>query len=315
VFDDCIWITDSYSDISLSSPASGLVILSPFTGHEMWMQQAEQTNVEVSSQKKYWGNLRGLERITQDKIYRLHPVLEPQGGGGPSSYRRLTVLEYNDDLDFVNSFTSTSATPAPNENFFPTLSSDVEEVYDFWYDGTYFWVTPATFAGYDFYKFDSAWDFQGKYVLNGTAIPATGVYDIKGFSHNGNSYIYKISNESFGQIIPITETLTDADPFVSNTAQAGGIITAGTGKPIDNSNFPSYTSANIIVDMLLVSSSTHVVPGIYALVVKTVTFNNRRDLFLFRLEEETSNWTVKASKLLKSNVDIDNDSNILYMPY
>ena len=101
VFDDAFWIIDSLN----TRPPSGLAILTPFTGHPVWVQFAD---LELSSGSGVFGGSVGsagsfgshigLERVGSTTFR----VQRTSADGSTSAFHTALIQRYNDDLDYLS---------------------------------------------------------------------------------------------------------------------------------------------------------------------------------------------------------------------
>jgi hypothetical protein len=94
VFDDTFWLQERHD----GTQSSGLLVLSPFTGHRVWLRHVDPTT-SASPYGGQWVNHNGLE-IDSGTIYRLNltEVADPM-----SAVNNLIVAfeRYNFDLDYL----------------------------------------------------------------------------------------------------------------------------------------------------------------------------------------------------------------------
>lgn len=321
VFDDAIWMLDRSIGGSTRVP-SGLAILSPFTGHRLWVRYADPTPISVTvlgttTTNLGWPKLNGLERNTPNSIYRIIPTVQTSVTNVSG---QVVFGKYNDNLDLIDTITTLSTVTHQNDEF--SLGGDVNSYHDMWFDGTNYWVSNNEFTGFDLWKFDSSFDFVEKYVVN----TPTGIFQARGAHVNGKHVLYfgwlsttftnPIGGNGGGSgLFPVNIT-DSANP-------AGGVpgnydISYSTGKYINGAPFVGLKDSAEIMDVLEVTSSSHVIPGIYVLIrwkFGTSPFNDG-DLYLLRIEEQSTSWEIAAYTMLETNVaPAVGRREILFMDY
>lgn len=330
VFDDCLWETDVTFSATNTGFCSGLAIMSPWTSHPMWIRYAEQTAVDsiplagFPAIQKNWSSAIGLERASANNIYRLHP--NPQSDATTSSGQFL-VMQFNDMLDMSSSFATTSDSVAVGvvDNF-PFGTSTTITINDFWRNdstGNYL-VSNTINVGFDIWKFDSTFKYVNKYIFN----PPSGMFNTRGFFMNGNHYLYYgsfgptgTSNIISSGIYPVQIGAEGTDPYDGSANQPGvGTlwIWPGDVKFINGAPFVGTRSFAEILDIIYVPASTHVIPGVHALVRWTRpdgSFLN--DLYLVRIEETATSWEIRGITEIATaySTPAHGRRDLLYMSY
>jgi hypothetical protein len=286
VFDDTIWITD-ISPFGTTSKASGLAVLSPYTGHPLWVRYAELVN--DTSTDLNWPDYTGLERPSNNTIYRTSPTIVTTVTAVSG---RAAFQEFNDNLDYQGETLSTSAIGDPlNPNEFPLLG-DAVEWSDMMYDGTNYWVFNQDRVGVDAVKFDSSFNYVEKYVFN----PPTGVKEGRCAYLNGKHRIFDGVFAGGPQLVTqsgiIEWTAVDSS---DNGGATPGVITLGTEKIIDGEKEFGVKNFAEIFDMFEVTGAAHIPNGVYCLIrySGTAAFETRF-IHLLRLEEGVSTWSIVA---------------------
>jgi hypothetical protein len=334
VFDDCLWQTDVSFNQSVTPDTgfcSGLAIMSPYTGHPLWVRYADQTAVDsiplagFPAKKKNWSTGKGLERVTTNDIRRLHPNIQHDATLVSGQF---IIMQYNDMLDLTTSFATTSdsvETGLVDNVPLGVGSSTTIEVNDLWRDdvtGEY-WIANSNFAGFDVWKFDSSFKYINKYIFN----PNSGINNARGFFMNGNHYLFHGEFGATGTthirgsgIYPVRFGADGTEPYdnTSNQPQVGVLwIWPNEGKFINGAPFLGTRRFAEILDMIYVPSATHVVPGVYALVRWARAEGSFNDLYLLRLEETTDAWEIRAVTELDTSFLSPNQGRreLLYMTY
>lgn len=323
VFDDCLWMTDISSSSSIAGPnfgyPSGLAILSPHTGHRLWITYAEQNAVSVSTLSPgvldfNWSTMRGLERTGLNSIYRVVPRFQRST---TTSSGQLKFAQYNDSLDFVSATTTTSTHFSGNDEF-PLGGGTANAIHDMWFDGTYYWVSAAQFVGLDIWKFDSSLQYVTKYVCNSPS----GIHNARGAYLNGQNHLFYgvLAGTTLfagSGIFPMNVVTDGTNPF-ANDANPPGVgeidISFATAKYINGAPLLGVATFAEIMDIIEVSSSTHVKAGIYAIVSFTIGGSTR--LYLLRIEETSTSWEIVAITRMETGVgSFMRNRELLYMSY
>jgi len=329
VFNDCIWMTDVSLSSSFGGPnfgyPSGLAVLSPYTGHRMWLRYADMTPIDIDVfggiNKRNWGTGKGLERVSSNNIYRVAPIVA-KSTPTPTSGQFVFGC-YNDNLDLVTTITTISSSPN-GDNLFP-LGGAVISLSDFWFNGSNYFVANAEFVGFDLWKLDSSFSYVTKYVFN----RPSGIHNARGAYVNGQDVLfYFVLNNAPGDanfatsgIFPINFIDEGSDPF-DNSANLGPVgeaeISPATAKYINGAAQLGVAQTAEIMDLFEVTSSTHVVPGVYAIVRFKLNTNpfNGGDLYLLRLQETSTAWEIVALTRLETAVNsFMPRRELLYMGY
>jgi len=127
VFDDAIWITSNSGGSTLDGPPSGLAVMSPFTGHMMWVSKAEDANK--------WGTSRGLAQ-TGTSLYRVQRNV---------SAAAVNFTQY--DSATLDELSVTSS----------AYGGGTGQSVDLFFDGTNYWMTNTLVNSY--YRFDAAFGY------------------------------------------------------------------------------------------------------------------------------------------------------------
>ena len=327
IFNDCIWMTDVADTSSFGGPnfgyPSGLAILSPYTGHRMWVRYADMTPYTVDRllgalRDFNWGGSRGLERVSSNNIYRTSPLI--QRPTSPAS-GQFTFARYDDMLDFVTLFTTTSS--SPNADNLVPLGGDTAAVHDFWFNGSNYFIAAGQFVGFDMWKFDSSFHYVTKYIFN----RPSGIHNARGAYVAGKDVLFHGILDNGGVnfatsgIFPINFITDGSDPF-DNSANLGVVgeaeISYGTVKYINGQSKLGVAQSAEIMDLFEVTSATHVVPGVYAIVrfkLNTSPFDGG-DLYLLRIEEVANSWEIRSLTRLETSVgSFMSRRELLYMAY
>lgn len=313
VFNDCLWMTDRASTATTGGPffgyPSGLSILSPFTGHRMWVRYADQTPTTVTTspsvtQNFNWSTGVGLERLTTDTIVRLMPSVHRTTSNVSG---QLIFTTYNDMLDRLSSTTTTSASPN-GDNQFP-IGGNTSLLHDYWFDGSNYFVCNNVALGFDMWKFNSAFNYTTKYVFN----RPSGIHQARGAFINSTNVLFHgflsggLTNFAQSGIFPINFITDGTDPFDDSANQpfvGEAEISFGTVKYINGQSILGVAQSAEIMDLFQVTSSTHVIPGVYAIVrfkLDTSPFN-AGDFYLLRIVETSSSWEIAALTQLETQV-------------
>ncbi len=305
VFDDNIWMTDPGPDAGSTHRPSGLCILSPWTGHKMWVRFADMSN-GTSTGGENWSRFIGLERIVTDSILRIyrHPITTLVATSGKVAFE-----EYNDNLDYIaETLTTASITFQGNE--FP-MGGDVTDFSDMFYDGTFYWVFNLNVTGFDAWKFDNTFDFVEKYTFNNPS----GISQTRAAYVNGKHRIYYGVIGTGPSLSLTTSGIWDYECTDSGDPTGGvaGSCTLGTQKMINAAPFIGLQTEGYVLDLFEVTGAFHVIPGVYAIMLFRFGPYN---LYLLRIVETATTWEVAAITRLANGVDFTGfRSEILYMPY
>lgn len=305
VFDDNIWITDSGPDAGSTHRPSGLCILSPWTGHRLWIRFAEMAN-GTSTGGENWSHFVGLERITTNSILRIYdnPVTTLVATSG-----RVAFQEYNDNLDYVAETLTLSAITFQGNEF--PMGGDVTNFSDMFYDGTHYWVFNLNTTGFDAWKFDNTFEFVEKYTFNNPS----GISQTRAAYVNGKHRVYN-GVVGIGTTLSLaTSGIWDYECTDSSNPAGGtpGSCTLGTQKMINAAPFIGHRDEAHILDLFEVTGAFHVVPGVYA----TILFKlGSYDLYLLRIVETATTWEVAAITRIMNGVDFTGyRTEMLYMSY
>jgi len=298
VFNDAIWMTDQSPECSSwphsATYASGLAIMSPYTGHKMWVRHAELVNDHKGHN---WPTQIGLERISNDNIIRVSPEREALGTGDWDI--KVHFLQYDDQLNFLSEISSDA---------FGSFTTHNITFVDMFYDGSYLYCTNSLSQGADIYKFDdTTFTYVDKYSVSVDDV--LGLTDLRGCHTTVGNYFYSGTSGvstpmSQSGIYPWWIDSHSADP----SAQEHGVIGIGAMKNIDGSSIVGYKKYANIKDMFEVTGGTHIQNGIYVF----MQWNNSTTdvkLYLLRIVEKTDYWEVVATYY------IDNDLNTYYLQY
>lgn len=336
VFDDCIWMLDRSSISASNQYPSGLATLSPFNGHYMWIRYADMTPVTLtfrsgSTATTNWSTMVGLTRRSANSILRLSRRLENPVDEG-SAKARFVFAEYDDSLDYLTSFSTTSPY---NVNGYVYVGSDTGVTNHFWNGNNKYYIALAN--PFFLYRFSSSFDYENKYIMQFEENSSTTVSAItfdNAFYYNSQNYACYSSG-----IYPITFVEgTDPEYEGADTPEVGtATISYLDVKFIDGQReLGNITNKRFfdILSVLNVTSATHVPTGVYALcVLKTGSGpSDTKNLYLLQLEEQSTYWQIKSHTLLEtgafgtyfgglnvsSPLDYTHDynlRNLLYMPY
>ena len=300
VFDDTMWITDVPST---TDPPSGLVVISPFTSHPLWLRYADLTLSSGSgvlggavASAGAWGEHKGLERVSSI-IYRVQDGAPTNGT--TSAAGRVLFQRYNDSLDYLGQI-ETDDNPSEGSNPFildMNFTSLLSE----------FWVTVNTSPGHIVWRFDTSFLFvDSAGILNrGTQelssdINSPRIAEMAGINRLGNAFLSP-GNATFSHR---GSGIWDLD--ISEISTSG--VVAENCRLIDFAPVMDRDGGEVgfcsIFDMQEVAGATHLVDGNYILCTleRSVSpFNDR--LFLLRVEpRDDSNapaycvgfWDIKA---------------------
>lgn len=309
IFDDAIWMLDVSPNVTggLENHPSGLAILSPFTGHRLWIRYADVT--AGTHTQTGWPRMTGLERANTNVIYRLDPASITTSTAVSG---KLLFTQYNDNLDRVVETPTTASTLFQNDEF-PFGASSIS-VSDFFFDGTNYWVFNLNSPGFDVFKFTTSFDFVEKYSLSG-------IRGGRGAYVGGKQIVFygEIPGgvgtfvNTFGSGIQSFVTITDSSDPGGVTA---GTITLSEPKYINGAPFIGVSSFAEIMDVFEVTGATHVPNGIYAFLLWTHQVGTNSRLYLVRIEEATSTWEIKSIARMETSVDPGfGRREFLYMPY
>ena len=325
VFDDAIWRTDNALD-TFSAEArypSGLAIMSPYTGHNMWVRFADLTasTLDAFDRRFNWTRFRGLENIN-GSIIRVNPNPAFVENGGmfiSASSGRAIFVEYNADLDLISETRSTSVlTNGPN-NYFPTAGQADMTFSDLHYDGTHYWVWNNEHVGYDVWKFDNNFEFVDKYSNfrdSWVTVPLHGLRRTKAAYVNGQNRIFAATSGlntapiSKSGIFPYTVAASPDGPGESTQ----GDLFLGQRKDIDGASVAGHQPNGEILDLIEVTNGTHVPNGVWALVrwEGGDVSDNSGQIFLLLIEERPNKWEVMAHFLIDDSTNTP-DGQIIHM--
>jgi hypothetical protein len=285
VFDSTIWMTDR-TPTSTDFP-SGLVIVSPWTGHQLWLRYADQNSGILGSN---WSTHIGLERPLTNVIYRSHP----QSIAGTTSpfLQTYSVHQYNDMLDYIGDFTSDGN---PNT---PPLVGGQEPVTDLFTDGTSYFFLGA--AGSGLTQLNNTFTYVSSWAFESNAGPGQGSgTGSRAFFGNGNYYFYIPEQGGVG--------------VGGYDMQSSGILQFSFGAA-NRLNFvdmklvrgEKYFGARLPLvyrydDIIEVISSPHLTPGIWAMVSIAFPGDSILNNYLMRIEEKTDYWEVQAIMRVNSS--------------
>jgi hypothetical protein len=269
VFNDCIWITSRGGSTStqMNASSSGLALISPWTGHALWVISCEPTP-STAPVPRAWDHHVGLVRKQTDLIIRVERALEYVS----ASTWKIRFHKYNDLLDYLGEEIVTFTQPA---------STTAGEVQDIDFNGTDYVVSIGS-AGNPFLSFYAFFDTS--------------------FNHVGS--VRGISGASISYINGKYLAGSDADNLIYEIDMVSDPTVIITQKPIDTSSFyPTYTNASVM-DIIEINGVTHLTDGIYALFSAATTPINitKQDLFLLRIEEGASSWNVLGIYNLQKTV-------------
>lgn len=321
VFNDCLWMTDVVMSSATTAKPSGLAILSPYTGHRMWVRYAEQTQfvsteLSVNNRNSDWARALGLVRDATNSIYRMHKDVQTTVTNVSGTF---VFAQYNDMLDFT-----TTVTTGPAELPF---AGDLLELEDFWYDNmnSEYWVSSHSVVdhpGFPFWKFDSSFQYINKYTY-GSEYGANGITQSHGIFIGGQQYIFAggsgVANSTgFGSgIVSLSIVSEGTDPYMTDgSAPSCGLVHAGPKKFIKGESFVGVQQSATILDMLEVTVASHVQVGVYALLSwSTPAPGSSTALYLVRIEETATAWEVKSISRMETSLSTVLLRDLLYMPY
>lgn len=261
VFDDCLWVTDIDDD---GTQPSGLSVISPFTGHMLWLRFADQSlssgsgvfGGSVGSAASFGGHV-GLENVSS-VIYRSQVEL---ADGSTASARTVLIQQYDQMLDYLGQIeTDENPTVGPNPSVI-----DLTHIPS----TTNWWVGIRITVGVVVYRFDSSWSF----------------IDSPGVTVIGNPATLSATNN--GRFAELDSVIRAANvhnsPGASSFDHRGsGIwdcntsdIASGSGIVVENcrlvdfapvlDNWEGQLANCTIFDMQEVAGATHLVDGNYIL--------------------------------------------------
>lgn len=323
VFDDCLWMTDQPMSSATTAKPSGLVILSPYTGHNMWIRYADQTEFVTTTTIATtiacdWARSVGLIRNNTNSIYRLHNNVQDTVTNVSGTF---VFAQYNDLLDFTTSF-STGPAELP-------FGGDLLELEDFWYDdvNSEYWVSSHSIVdhpGFPFWKFDASFQYINKYTYGGEYGSAFGINHSHGvFANGGQHYIFaggsgNLNATGFSSgIYPLSIVSDGTDPYMTDgSVPSCGLVHIGPVKFIKGESFVGVQQSATILDMLEVTVASHVPIGIYALIAWTDTGGGAAtSIYLLRIEETATQWDIKSITRMETDLITVKLRDLLYMPY
>lgn len=327
VFNDCVWMLDRSSLSTSSQHPSGLAILSPFNGHYMWIRYADMTPVTLtfrntSTSTINWSTMVGLIRRSANSILRLSRRLENPVDEG-SARARFVFAEYDDTLSYLTSFSTTSPY---NANGYVWVSNELSTTNHFWKDNNNYYVPLNN--PFILYRFSSSFDYENKYLMSfqENFLTSRDISLDNAFYYNSQHYACYSSG-----IYPITFVEgTDPEYEGGDTPEVGTATISYLDVKYINGQYELGNVTNKtkfdILNVLNVTSATHVPTGIYAICVV------ESKLYILQIQEESTYWKIKSHTLLDTggitsyfggllnlfNNGVVHDYNIrhlLYMPY
>lgn len=290
VFDEAFWITD-WGDVSsgLGGPGpSGLVVVSPFSGNNLWNRRA--TTAQVSTDKDgagiYWHkDMLSLQRVGANDIRRLTPTTS-ETLSDPSTVTSVTcdMVKFNDLLT-TDAATSITLDCGSDNGNIVTLYSLVNAGSINWLSG--FKSAPANFV----------WELDANHVEVARWV-----------SGQLHEYMAYISDGKGGamQTVVYGDPMGDLDirSFSKGTFPT---INYGTTKNIDiSSHITGTIQESEILGLVEHSGGSEIQDGVYAyLRIDTTTSSNT--LYIARIEEETTTWSIQGLWFLRT---VDNDYDL-----
>jgi len=237
----------------------------------------------------------------------------PDGSFMNAASGRIAFIEYDDNLDYVDTHMSTSTTTVGIPDFFPTGGTTTTDLRDMCFDGTFYWVTNGQHVGFDLWKFDDTFSFIDKY--NNRPAAWVGPHTLFGLSRwsvgaiGGSPYVYHgYSGVSLSLSGPITQSgIFPLENFTGSPGDPGehaaGGFDLGQRKDIDGAAFFGFQRFARIMDLYEVTNGTHTPNGVYAIVRWNNDFSVLSDgiIALVRIEEEPNRWAVKAAYKLSNS--------------
>lgn len=298
VFDDAIWITDRSPDGTSSNNrgrASGLAVLSPYTGHKMYVRYADLTPSSLGNAYPYHV---GLERVASNRIIRVdnEMALNPLALGASG---RWNFIEYDDNLDYVTETLSTSPNTFPADYFSTGAGTFTPPgAWDAVFDGTSWFVFNDQLTGFAAWEFSSTYVFQGMYQIAQTGTPMSFKNVRMGADATGNLYLYyaAIGSSSANVVQSGIAAVTGVTPPADLGGAIPGTIDIEDYKYIRAEHLVGHRAFATIMDFFEVTNGTHTPNGIYVLInyEDTSPFSSG-PTYLLEIEEDVSEWTVKAA--------------------
>jgi hypothetical protein len=306
---------------------SGLAMMSPWTFTNMWVRYAEMEPFDCvlatpgTTVTKTWATSAFLIRASPDNIYRGHNDFQRSITAVSG---QVVVAKYNDDLDFVTAITSTSDGAAfgiPDQ--FPFGTSSIVKIEDIWHDpiNDEFWVSNDRQVGIDMWKFDGNFKYINKYGFN---FPS-GIFGARGVFINGQHFFYNGTFSTSGPdiigsgIYPVHILSEGTEPFSGDATLPGigeGYIDPNEGKFINGAPFVGIANFGEILHIINVPSSTHLTPGVWALVRWQFSGGSQGNIYLVRIEETATNWEIRSFAVMTVGLPAPfRRRHILYMDY
>lgn len=278
VFDETLWITDR-TFVSANIP-SGLTILSPWTGHQLWLRYAEQASGTLGG---VWGDHTGLERIAANNIFRSHnksisETVSP-------FLQTYTLHKYDDMLNYIGDFTSDG-----NPNTTIGIGGQVK-VTDVFYDGSSYFFLGA--AGSGMTQLDSGFNYVSSWVVESDlGFPAFSGTGSRAFFGNGKYFFYAPTQ--------------GGDNVGGLNMRSSGIIefAFSTRNRVDLVDIKYVRAENVFTnhlpltwrfdDIIEVISSPQLTPGIWAIISILFLGDIFPSSYLARLTERLDYWEVSA---------------------
>lgn len=320
-FDETLWITDRTFNSSIAR-ASGLVTLSPWTGHQLWLRYADPEPspiVDIFGRVYAWGGHIGLERPINDKIIRSHWECIPDLTSNKQTY---TFHEYDDLLNYLGDVTSDT-----NPNTGLGNTSRVEMT-DLLYDGNHLF-TIGTAGASGLVEFDTSYQYVSSWAVfspdPSTPGGASGVGS-RAFHHDGQYFFYlpQQPGPEDPTGIAVGGLNMRGSGIIEFSFSTGNRVTLDNikyvrGEKIFGSNIPILWRFHDIVG---VQSSPQLTPGIWALcwIIRASEPTLASSNYLMRIEERSDYWEIMSFSRLDHGSDaaewLGNEGTVdmLYMP-
>lgn len=308
VFDETLWITDRTSNTA--NIASGLVTLSPWTAHQLWLRYADPQQVTLGGS---WGSFHALERTTLNNVIRVHSASIADGTTNLQTY---TFHKYDDDLNYISSTTSDG-----NVNTTAGVGGQ-KTITDMFYDGTKFYTLGV--AGSGMAEFDSSFNYNNSWaVTSNVSSPSLSGCGSRAFFANSKYYFYIPQQPGAGDptglgVGGLNMRSSGIIEFSFSTGNRLNLdaIKYVRGEKVFGSNIPVLWRYH---DIINVTSSPHLTPGIWALAAIRRAGELTPVNYLLRLEEQSDYWEIMAFMRLNSGSTPDllggaGTVDILYMP-
>ena len=330
VFDDCLWMLDhGYfpGTNGFATEASGLCIVSPFTGRFLWIKHADRKSHSVGGTfgiARWDLNLRGLIKASGvdglSKLYRMNPQFLSTGAGSSDYPFRAKFQEYKyNNLDYgqeifedvSNSTPTFDATP-------PILTQSI--AHDTTADAIYVYGDSSVSVAHRLDKFittgskrfsiSDSWRFNVVLVgiINTPIHPDRICYisssdKLAGWRVNGLFPATSVGGTAGYPASGIGD-ITLNSPSAGIVSYANS-IDYSTEKPIrDIPPHPIYGhyTRMLILDVKDVNSGVHVPNGVWVIVAVSAAINDPTSgtnknvyLYLLQIKERASIWEVVKS--------------------